>query len=88
MEREKNKLSSATLPTRVGTLPLGGRATGRDTGRAPGLQTACVWLTLFVGACIARCNRLVFGCCQLGSTHARYMFGYLRVDVKPGSHDT
>jgi hypothetical protein len=40
------------------------------------------------GACIVGCNELVFGCCQPGSTRARCVFGYLRADVEPGSHDT
>jgi hypothetical protein len=48
----------------------------------------CVWLTVFAGAYIAGYNELVFGCCQPGSTHARYVFGYLHADVEPGSHDT
>jgi hypothetical protein len=36
----------------------------------------------------SECNELVFGCCQLDSTHARCVFGYLHADVEPGSHDT
>jgi hypothetical protein len=48
----------------------------------------CIWLPVFAGACIAGCNELVFDCCQLGYTHARYVFGYLRADVELGSHDT
>jgi hypothetical protein len=50
--------------------------------------TPCVWLHVFAGACIVGCNELVFGCCQPGSTRARCVFGYLRVDVEPGSHDS
>jgi hypothetical protein len=36
----------------------------------------------------SECNELVFGCCQLDSTRARCVFGYLHADVEPGSHDT
>jgi hypothetical protein len=48
---------------------------------------SCVWLPVFDGACIARCNELVFGCCQRGSMRTRCMFGYLHADMKSGSHD-
>jgi hypothetical protein len=48
----------------------------------------CVWLPVFVGACVAGCNELVFGCCQPGSTRARCVFGYLHADVESDSHDT
>jgi hypothetical protein len=46
------------------------------------------WLPVFIGACIAGCNELVFGCCQQGSTRARCVFGYLRADVESNSHDS
>jgi hypothetical protein len=52
------------------------------------LHLPCVWLPIFAGVCIAGYNELVFGCCQPGSTHAKYVFGYLRADVKTDSHDT
>jgi hypothetical protein len=52
------------------------------------IHLPCVWLHVFAGACIAGCNELVFGCCQPGSTRARYVFGYLRADVESGSHGT
>jgi hypothetical protein len=52
------------------------------------LYYSCVWLSVFAGACIAGCNELVFGCCQPGSTRARYVFGYLHADVESSSHDT
>jgi hypothetical protein len=45
-----------------------------------------VLLTVFTGNC--GCNELVFGCCQLGSTRMRCVFGYLRADVESNSHDT
>jgi hypothetical protein len=48
----------------------------------------CVWLPVFVDACIVGCNELVFGCFQPDFTRVRYVFGYLRVDVESDSHDT
>lgn len=48
----------------------------------------CVCLSVFAGTCIVGYNEMVFGCCQPGSTRARCVFGYLRADVEPGSHDT
>jgi hypothetical protein len=48
-------------------------------------KTICV---VFDGACIVRCNELVFDCCQPGSTRARCVFGYVRVNVESDSHDT
>jgi hypothetical protein len=48
----------------------------------------CVWLSVFVGACVAGCNELVFDCCQPSSTRARCVFGYLRADMESDSYDT
>jgi hypothetical protein len=54
-----------------------------------------LWLCCFVYvivcdrltcACIVECNELVFDCCQ-SALRVRGVFGCLRVDVEPGSHD-
>jgi hypothetical protein len=58
----------------------------------PGHDDQSVTVSVCLVACICWClygyNELVFGCCQSGSTHARYVFGYMRADVEPDSHDT
>jgi hypothetical protein len=52
------------------------------------MQIPCVWLYVFSDACIVGYNELVFGCCQPGSTRAKCVFGYLRIDVESDLHDT
>jgi hypothetical protein len=46
----------------------------------PGARKADVWETAT--------NHALFDCCQPDSTRARCVFGYMRADMEPGSHDT